>query len=193
MPLGLNRYHGVHDLHFITFSCYERLPFLASLRARDLFLRVLEQVRRRYQFTVAGYVVMSEHVHLLLSEPQRKSLSVVLQVLKQSVARVMRGPGAALEAQGQQRLWAAESSKPHFWQKRYYDFNVWSAAKEREKLRYMHRNPVKRGLVESPEQWKWSSFRFYAYGEPGLVKVNELFLSHPSKIAKGGAPTARME
>jgi putative transposase len=50
------------------------LPFLASLRARDLFLRVLEQVRRRYQFTVAGYVVMPEHVHLLLSEPQRKSL-----------------------------------------------------------------------------------------------------------------------
>jgi hypothetical protein len=105
----------------------------------------------------------------------------------------MRGPGAALEAQGQQRLWAAESPRPHFWQKRYYDFNVWSAAKEREKLRYMHRNPVKRGLAASPEQWKWSSFRFYAHGQPGLVKVNEPSPSHPSKIAKGGAPTARME
>src|SRR6185437_14000253 len=126
-----------------------------------------EQVRRRYQFTVTGYVVMPEQVHLLVSEPQGKSLSVVLQVLKQSVARTTRGPGAAWEALGQQRLWAAESLAPHFWQKRYYDFNVWSAAKEREKLRYMHRNPVKRGLIESPEQWKWSSFRFYAFRESG--------------------------
>jgi hypothetical protein len=55
MPLGLKRYDGVHDLHFVTFSCYEQLPCLiTSLRARDLFLRVPEQLRRRYPFTVAG-------------------------------------------------------------------------------------------------------------------------------------------
>jgi hypothetical protein len=53
-----------------------------------------------------------------------------------------------------------------------YDFNVWSERKHIEKLRYMHRNPVKRGLVERPEQWKWSSFRSYLYGEVGAVRVN---------------------
>jgi hypothetical protein len=57
------------------------------------------------------------------------------------------------------------------WQKRFYDFNVWSERKRVEKLRYMHRNPVKRGLVERPEQWKWSSFRAYLYGETGPVRV----------------------
>src|SRR5271154_4026685 len=61
----------------------------------------------------------------------------------------------------------------HIWQKRFYDFNVWSEHKRVEKLRYMHRNPVKRGLVASPELWRWSSFRAYALGEAGLVKVNE--------------------
>jgi hypothetical protein len=58
------------------------------------------------------------------------------------------------------------------WQKRFYDFNVWSTRKRVEKLRYMHRNPVARGLVEKPEDWKWSSYRFYACGELGLVRVN---------------------
>jgi hypothetical protein len=58
------------------------------------------------------------------------------------------------------------------WQKHFYDFNVWSEWKRIEKLRYMHRNPLKRGLVEQPEQWKWSSFRAYFHGERGLVRVN---------------------
>lgn len=59
------------------------------------------------------------------------------------------------------------------WQARYFDFNVCTAKKRVEKLRYLHRNPVKRGLVEAPEQWRWSSFRAYAYRETGAVRVNE--------------------
>jgi putative transposase len=64
------------------------------------------------------------------------------------------------------------SRLPPIWTKRFYDFNVWTARKHIEKLRYLHRNPVKRGLVESPEQWTWSSFRAYFYGEQGPVRVN---------------------
>jgi hypothetical protein len=66
------------------------------------------------------------------------------------------------------------------WQRRFYDFNVWTEHKHIEKLRYMHRNPVKRGLVREPEQWLWSSFRFYAYGKIGTVRVN--FQEWPLKI-----------
>ncbi len=61
---------------------------------------------------------------------------------------------------------------PTFWQARFYDCNVWSARKRVEKLRTMHRNPVHRGLVTAPELWHWSSFRAYALGEAGTVKVN---------------------
>ncbi len=61
----------------------------------------------------------------------------------------------------------------HAWQRRFYDFVVYTEKKRVEKLRYMHRNPVQRGLVLEPEQWLWSSFRHYAYGERGPVLVNE--------------------
>jgi hypothetical protein len=60
-----------------------------------------------------------------------------------------------------------------FWQSRFYDFNMWDQQKEVEKLKYMHRNPVVRGLVASPEDWQWSSYRSYAYGEAGLVRIND--------------------
>jgi putative transposase len=59
------------------------------------------------------------------------------------------------------------------WQRRFYDFNVWTEHQRIEKLRYMHRNPVKRGLVVQPEQWAWSSFRGYAFGEPGPVRIHD--------------------
>ncbi len=59
------------------------------------------------------------------------------------------------------------------WQARFYDYNVWTRHKRVEKIRYIHRNPVRRGLVESPEQWRWSSFRAYAYGEAGPVRVTD--------------------
>ena len=110
---------------------------------------------------------MPDHIHLLISEPDRGTPSTVMQVLKQQFARrVLR---RKRRPSGQGELW---SDEPHVWQRRFYDFNVWSERKRIEKLRYMHRNPVKRGLAASPELWCWSSFRAYALGEVGPVKVN---------------------
>ena len=103
---------------------------------------------------VYAYVVMPEHVHLLVSEPERETLARAMQSLKQSVARTL-----ALRA------------KDPFWQARYYDFNVWSEKKFVEKVRYIHRNPVARGLVKMPEDWPWSSFRHYLTGAEGTVEI----------------------
>ena len=91
MPKGLHRYYRTGHLHFITFSCYHRRPFLSRVRRRDLFLQILEQVRLRYSFVVVGYVIMPEHVHLLISEPDRGTQSTVMQVLKQRFARRVLG------------------------------------------------------------------------------------------------------
>ena len=77
MPSGLKRFYGANHLHYITCSCYRRRPLLATARRRDAFLRVLEQVRQNYDFTVLGYVVMPEYIHLLLSEPEQGDSSVV--------------------------------------------------------------------------------------------------------------------
>jgi putative transposase len=154
MPWGLKRFQRSRCLHFVTFSCYRRQAFLETAQARERFEIELERVRKWYGLYITGYVVMPEHVHLLLSEPERSQLSVAIQMLKQIVSRKLRRPGMR-----------------KFWQARYYDFPVWSAKKEVEKRRYIHRNPVKRGLVASPDEWKWSSFRQWATGCAGSVEI----------------------
>ena len=113
------RYHNSGKSHFITFSCHQRRPLLNTPESRRAFELVLERARHWYGFFISGYVVMPEHIHILISEPERKSLSVALQMLKQTVARQLRTPGGA----------------EHFWQPRYYDFDVWSSEKHIEKLR----------------------------------------------------------
>ncbi len=169
MPRGLYRFQQSGNLHFVTFSCYRRAALLATPQARDIFEQTLEQVRKWYGVYIIGYVVMPEHIHLLMTEPERSTLSVVLQMLKQNVAHRV-SPGV------------------RFWQPRYYDFNVWSAEKRVEKLKYLHRNPVRRGLVERPEDWKWSSYRHYLTGIDGVVEVESPLTTWRQKQTLLGAP-----
>ena len=89
MPSGLHRTYGAHHLHFITCSCYHRLPFLDTARKRDRLVTILEQTRQRYRFVVVGYVIMPEHIHLLITEPEVGNPSTVMQVLKQRTARAL--------------------------------------------------------------------------------------------------------
>ena len=151
MARGLVRYQQCGCLHFVTFSCFHRLPYVGTGVARDLFESALERIRSRYRFAVSGYVAMPEHIHILVGEPLNGLLAGAIQALKLSFAK--------------------RRKLSPFRQARYYDFNVWSAEKVAEKLGYMHRNPVVRGLVTKPEDWPWSSFRHYATGEVGAVEI----------------------
>jgi putative transposase len=153
-PWGLNRFYESRQLHFLTFSCYHRRPNLGNIASRTIIESALERVRHQHGLCVYGYVVIPEHVHLLVNEPERGTLAQAMQSLKQDVAHSM----------------ALRAADP-FWQARYYDFNVWSECKFVEKLRYIHRNPVNRGLVVRPEDWAWSSFRHYLSGEEGPVEI----------------------
>ena len=173
MPKGLRRYYGAGHLHFITTSCFQRRALLGTPRRRDLLVKILEEVRQRYHFVVVGYVVMPEHVHFLLGEPERGNPSVVMQVLKQRYARALLRKTKQPRCPVQDSLWEMSLEPEHVWQRRFYDFVVWSQAKIEEKIRYMHGNPVKRGLVLTPEQWRWSSAREYILGEAGPVRLNE--------------------
>jgi putative transposase len=163
----LQRIYGRGHLHFVTFSCYQRRPLLGTARARHRFVKVLDQVRTKHRFLLIGYVVMPEHVHLLFSEPKRGNPSKTLQVLKQQVSRSLRKRKRETTAQ-MTLAFAGETSSPAFWQRRFYDFNVWSRKKLREKLDYMHRNPVQRKLVLHPKDWPWSSWSHYEKGRSGV-------------------------
>jgi len=94
---------------------------------------------------------MPEHIHLLVSEPDEDILAKAIQAVKLSVS--------------------VRSQERPFWLPRYYDFNVYTERKRIEELRYMHRNPVARGLVRKPEDWPWSSFRHWLTGERGTVEI----------------------
>lgn len=146
---------------------------METVRARNLFLKVLGEVRSKFQFRLIGYVLMPEHVHLLISEPKKGNVSRVLQVLKQRVSRTMRGKKRrASSGQLCLKFGEAMTEDRRFWQRRFYDFNVWSDAKRKEKLHYMHVNPVTEELVKHPKEWQWSSFSFYANDEPGLIGID---------------------
>lgn len=153
----LQRFYGRNDLHFITFSCYHRLPLLGSASSRSCFVEILDITRHYHRFLLLGYVVMPEHVHLLISEPELGTPSQTLQVLKQKVSA---------------RL-AATHTHSAFWQRRFYDFNAWSSEKFEEKLDYIHCNPVERGLVSHPGDWPWSSWSYYTL-KRGLIPVDWL-------------------
>jgi putative transposase len=186
VPSGLHRTYGDHHLHFITCSCYRRFPFLASADTRDCFLSILEQTRQRYRFVVVGYVVIPEHVHLLLREPEAGTPSTVMQVLKQRTAYVLL-PRRKRKDPRQRKVFDEEPRRA-FWQARFYDFNVWATRKHVEKLRSMYRNPVKRGLVELPKQWRWSGYRHYLLDEDGPVRVGWGKVSFQDRVAEWSNP-----
>jgi putative transposase len=132
---------------------------------------------------------MPEHVHLLLSEPQVGSAP-----LKPKSG--LNGPPTLGETQRDALADALKSLKQgvslrlisdaeHFWQKRYYDFNIRNYSQFVEKLRYIHRNPVKSGLCERPEDWEWSSFRHYVNGCQGRVEIESEWAARKRERAAG--------
>lgn len=172
MPQGLKRYQETGKLHFLTFSCYHRLPLLTQDHPKQIVEQVPEQTRREHDFEIHGYVLMPEHVHLLLSEPTHHDLATTLKVLKQQTARLLLG------------------DRKQFWQTRYYDFNIHTEAKRLEKLRYIHHNPVKRGLTTQPHLYPWSSAHHYATAEQGRVTLHSHWTTRELNPAKptAGAP-----
>src|SRR5581483_1370707 len=167
MPRGLMRFHQRGQTHFVTFCCYHRRCLLTTDASCRIFESALERVRRSYRLSVYGYAVMPDHVHLLLSEPRRDTLADALKSLKQGVARRLI------------------ENADHFWQKRYYDFNVRNEAQFVEKLHYIHSNPVNAGLCGCPEDWPWSSFLHHSTGYEGRVEIESEWTARKRERAAG--------
>jgi putative transposase len=162
MPSGLRRYQTSGHDHFLTFTCCHRLALLDDIFARTTFEQTLEILRARHEFHVFGYVIMPNHVHLLVSEPRRHLLADTLRALKTETSKKLK------------------QDRPQFWQRRYYDRNIITQTEFVEKLRYIHRNPVAEKLVERPEDWPWSSYRHWLTGECGRIEIE----SHWTRSAR---------
>ena len=160
MPYDLKRFQRAEALHFVTFSCFHRQPFLEAPESKETVEAILEQTRARHQARVYAYVLMPEHIHLLINEPPSILVAQFLKALKQMTSRKLRG------------------DRQQFWQPRYFDANVYGETARAQVIRYIHRNPVKRGLVASPEQYQWSSFNHYATGIQGPVEIESEWTAH---------------
>ena len=147
----LKHYDNLGTARFITFSCYRRLPNFIRDYTCDIFIKQLNQAREKYHFLIYGYVIMPEHVHIVLHPLKEIRLGLVVREIKSKSAREYFRM-QQFNLSGANRI---------FWQRRCYDHNCRSVKSVLEKINYCHKNPVVRGLVKDPCEWKWSSFDFY--------------------------------
>jgi len=163
-------YDGELDARSLTFSCYQRLPFLGRDRARAWMIQAIRLAREKHPIHIWAYVVMSEHIHLLIW-PHERSFKVenLLSTAKQSVSKRALN---WLRNNDPQYL-ATLTGSFHFWQDGPgYDRNLYSPKAIWNDIDYIHENPVRRGLVEQAAQWEWSSARAYAGWPDPLIPID---------------------
>ena len=176
-------YYGLNHLHYLTASTYRRARVFDSRRFRDHFVKTLGELRQALGLRILGYVLMPEHFHILIWPCGPANPSQIVQSLKERTAifilrnlRENQHPPWCRKMLA--RLTLPRTVRLHgpyrVWQRRFYDLNVWSEKKRLEKLTYMHNNPVKRGLVSSPDQWPWSSFRFYYLEDSSILPMDRM-------------------
>ncbi|GAB4317831.1 MAG: hypothetical protein Kow0074_06670 [Candidatus Zixiibacteriota bacterium] len=147
----LRHWDAMGTARFVTFSCFYRKPYLNQPGAKRLLTDEIDRARTKHNFKLIGYVLMPEHVHMVLFPPDDMKLGLVVREIKSRMAKRYFATWGM----------APDGAKRVFWQRRCYDHNCRSIEIVREKVRYCHQNPVKRGLVESADQWAWSSYNWY--------------------------------
>jgi putative transposase len=180
------RYDVPGDAHCLTFSCFRRLPLLGRDRSRRWMLDALNLGRSQGKYDLWAYVIMPEHVHVVLLPHREATIAGILTTLRQSVSKRalvwLRQHAPAFLAE-------IEDLQPNgdrayrFWQRGGgYDRNLRTVTDIYEKIDYVHDNPVRRGLVTSPEAWPWSSCLAWQTGE-----------DKPLGLDRGSLPTRMPE
>lgn len=184
MPGNLRRHDEPGHIHFWTISCFRRLGFFHVDGMKDVVIAALRLLQTKFEVCLIGYVVMPEHVHVLLLPHARGSMeplpiSKLLNTFKQHVG--YHGKAWLRDYWREHgRLWSeplnrwarGEFDEQPIWNTRGHDFNINRQRTLTEKLDYCHKNPVTRELVDRPEQWQWSSYRFYESGDASKLRMN---------------------
>jgi putative transposase len=161
----IQHYNDPGHVHFLTFSCYQKLPLLNRNRTRHWLIEALINAKQKHKYGLWAYVIMPEHVHLIvLPLSPQYDISLFLKSLKQAVSRKAKHYLQLHDTTWLERLTVRRGSKFvfRFWQSGPgYDRNIHSEAELLEKTNYIHNNPVKRGLVKTAEEWEWSSAPWY--------------------------------
>ena len=178
------------DAHFLTFSCFGRMPLLSKPRTRRWMLDALTLSRQRRQCDLWGYVIMPEHVHLVLLPRPGVSISQILTTVKQSMSKraLLWLCAAAPHFLAQLEVKRPDGKRVHrFWQRGGgYDRNLRSVTDIHEKIDYVHANPVRRGLVKTALEWQWSSARAWHTGldDPLAIDRDSVPMRMPDDVPR---------
>ena len=184
------RYDEPGHAHFLTFSCFRRQPFFRSRYAPGWFIQTLDEARQHCGFALWAWVIMPEHVHLLLQPAADCGISDALWRIKRPVTsqavRYLREKDPAFLQARMLDLQPSGRYTHRFWHRGGgHDRNIWQLAELREKVDYIHANPVRRGLVDNPADWPWSSWRAWHEGTACPISIDRQ--SFPSTSPKGHA------
>ncbi|MGE3107137.1 MAG: transposase [Phycisphaerales bacterium] len=182
----LHRREAYLQSRFLTFSCFGRLPLLKNPKIADEMAACLERARLRRGFRLIAWVIMPEHVHLLMVPKPvesdgrvRVSVPSLLMAIKRPLAATVLERWRQANWQGLSRLRDAEG-EARFWQPGGgFDRNVRDAEEYAKTIEYIHQNPVERGLVAATTDYRWSSARAYAGIDDGLVHVDQVKHGEP--------------
>jgi putative transposase len=172
----IKHFNNPFEAHELTFSCFQRRPFLARERTCHYLADALTLGRKKHPFHLWAYVIMPEHVHLLVwPHKEYASVEAFLQTVKQSVSRRAMGYLRDRNPQGLQLLEAHQKDNPYrFWQEGPgYDRNILFGKTLLTMVDYIHANPVRRRLIDYPENWKWSSAGDWAETVVGPVRLDK--------------------
>jgi putative transposase len=172
-------YNDPGHVHFVTYTCFGRYRLLEKDRSRQWVIEALDTARRKFDFALWAYVVMPEHVHLLLyPRAGDYRMANILAALKRPVSKKAKDYLTETSATAWlQRLTVREGKTNvfRFWLPGGgYDRNLCGERPLAEVIAYIHANPVRRGLVSHPEAWYWSSARFWAGDATGPLAMDPL-------------------
>ncbi|HCM68119.1 MAG: hypothetical protein A2898_02285 [Candidatus Kerfeldbacteria bacterium RIFCSPLOWO2_01_FULL_48_11] len=190
--MSLPRFNEESYCHFITTKTFRNKRIFRDERCREITLHDVDFYRKKIGFKLLGYCIMADHVHMIVwwntDEKPELTISKIMHDIKGASAKHLSDyfypGGQGLNAlpgnkRGIQAPPTLHNGIPtrygiKIWQSSFYDFNIYSDKKFREKLNYIHWNPVRAGLCTKPEDWQWSSCRFYEFGEPGTLHIDTI-------------------
>ena len=191
----MKKFNIENQIHFITIDTYNKIHLFKDKNLFEIIIDNIKFYKNKYGFKLFGYVIMPNHIHLLIQLNERwNNISKIMQDFKSHTAKEIvdflktgrRKPSLApyFDASEGSHLpedykWIDKGkthtpSKNKVWQRDFYDLNIYSEEKLEQKLNYIHYNPVKAGLCKNPEDYKWSSCRNYEFGEDVLIKIDKL-------------------
>ena len=154
-----------NTFHYVTLVTYNRVPVFRSARACEILVATFDEVRQRYPYKLVGYVIMPDHVHAIVNRSVDTIQAWLRRVRGNSARQVLAWLREENHLSSLKKLQLATPQKRNHthavWQKDPSVIDLWSPKFIRQKLDYLHLNPVRAGLCQHPADWKWSSCRAY--------------------------------